>query len=256
MDSFLTERMQKKPPVKIPADWNAPDTSGMKVLEKPDVAIDSTVVHKAGTETVTGAKTFDITITGAISGNAGSVTNGVYVVGTQSIGGVKTFTSATGFNTTAPSKQVEINSVDGNNLRLTYNDDNGSPAKYADLLTNFAGDLNITCTSGNISFDNENISTSGTITSGSRVGHITNAVDTYQILVTDDTIVCNKSTAFTVTLPIAVIGQEFEINNIGAGAVTVEGISSDTIDSELNQIVYQHETMHVRCIANNTWSVI
>lgn len=44
-------------------------------------AIDSTVVHLAGTETITGAKTFSSTITGSITGNAGTVTNGVYTSG-------------------------------------------------------------------------------------------------------------------------------------------------------------------------------
>jgi hypothetical protein len=48
-----------------------------------------------------------------------------------------------GFNTTAPDKQVEINSATGDCLRLTYNDANGSAAYYADLLVSAAGDLTI-----------------------------------------------------------------------------------------------------------------
>lgn len=42
---------------------------------------DNTLVHLAGTETITGDKTFSATITGSISGNAGTVTNGVYTNG-------------------------------------------------------------------------------------------------------------------------------------------------------------------------------
>ena len=44
-------------------------------------AADSLVMHLAGTETITGAKTFSSTITGSITGNAGTVTNGVYTTG-------------------------------------------------------------------------------------------------------------------------------------------------------------------------------
>jgi len=53
-----------------------------------------------------------------------------------------------GINTSAPAKKMEINSADGNNLRLTYNDSNGSAANYADLLTTSAGNLQIEPSSG------------------------------------------------------------------------------------------------------------
>ena len=45
----------------------------------------------------------------------------------------------TGIGTTAPDKVLEINSADGNNLRLTYNDSNGSAANFADLQVSSAG---------------------------------------------------------------------------------------------------------------------
>ena len=44
-------------------------------------AADSSVVHKTGDETISGTKTFSSTITGSVSGNAGTVTNGVYTSG-------------------------------------------------------------------------------------------------------------------------------------------------------------------------------
>ena len=44
-------------------------------------AADTAVVHKTGDETIGGTKTFSSTITGSISGNAGTVTNGVYTNG-------------------------------------------------------------------------------------------------------------------------------------------------------------------------------
>jgi len=97
---------------------------------------------------------------------------------------------------------------------------------------------------------------SGTVTSGSRIGGITTVTDTYTILVTDETIVCNKATAFTVTLPAAVTGQMFTIKNIGAGVVTVDGDGGDTIDGETTQDVYQWSAMKVQCIAANAWGIV
>ena len=48
-----------------------------------------------------------------------------------------------GINTNAPDKQMEINSVNGNNLRLTYNDGTGGATYYSDFLMSSSGDLNI-----------------------------------------------------------------------------------------------------------------
>lgn len=47
----------------------------------------------SGNVTFSASATFNNTITGSISGNAGTVTNGVYTTGAQTIGGVKTFSS-------------------------------------------------------------------------------------------------------------------------------------------------------------------
>jgi hypothetical protein len=48
-----------------------------------------------------------------------------------------------GINSSAPDKQVEINSDTGNCLRLTYNTSGGSATNYADLLTSSGGNLTI-----------------------------------------------------------------------------------------------------------------
>lgn len=50
-------------------------------------------VYTTGDQTIGGTKTFSNTITGSVSGNAGTVTNGVYTTGNQTIGGTKTFSS-------------------------------------------------------------------------------------------------------------------------------------------------------------------
>jgi hypothetical protein len=50
-------------------------------------------VYTTGDQTIGGAKTFSTTIVGSVNGNAGTVTNGVYTTGDQTIGGTKTFSS-------------------------------------------------------------------------------------------------------------------------------------------------------------------
>lgn len=50
-------------------------------------------VYTTGNQTIAGTKTFSSTIVGDISGNAGTVTNGVYTSGNQTIAGIKTFSS-------------------------------------------------------------------------------------------------------------------------------------------------------------------
>jgi hypothetical protein len=50
-------------------------------------------VKTTGNQTISGTKTFASTITGDISGNAGTVTSGVYTYGTQAVGGTKTFSN-------------------------------------------------------------------------------------------------------------------------------------------------------------------
>ena len=50
-------------------------------------------VYTTGAQTIAGAKTFSSTISGSIDGNAATVTNGVYTTGAQTIAGAKTFSS-------------------------------------------------------------------------------------------------------------------------------------------------------------------
>lgn len=53
-----------------------------------------------------------------------------------------------GIGTTVPDKTLEINSATGNNLRLTYNDADGSAVNYTDFVISNAGTLSITPSSG------------------------------------------------------------------------------------------------------------
>jgi len=88
------------------------------------------------------------------------------------------------------------------------------------------------------------------------IGKITTVTNTYNVLESDATVICNKATAFTVTLPTAVVGQIFSIKNIGVGVVTVDGAGSDTIDSALTQEVTQWDCLRLQCNAANSWIII
>ena len=50
-------------------------------------------VYTTGDQIIGGVKTFSSTIQGSIAGNAGTVTNGVYTTGDQTVNGVKTFSN-------------------------------------------------------------------------------------------------------------------------------------------------------------------
>lgn len=60
------------------------------------------------------------------------------------------FSGSLGIGTTVADKKLEINSATGNNLRLTYNDSNGSAANYVDLLVSSSGDLTVTPSGGDM----------------------------------------------------------------------------------------------------------
>lgn len=61
-----------------------------------------------------------------------------------------TSTGNVGVKTTAPDKALEINSDTGANLRLTYNDSDGSASNYADFSMSSSGDLTIIPSGGNV----------------------------------------------------------------------------------------------------------
>lgn len=71
-----------------------------------------------------------------------------------------------GIGTTAPDRALELNSATGINLRLTYNDADGTATNYADLLTTSGGDLTINASGGDISLGSNTLTTTGTVTTG------------------------------------------------------------------------------------------
>jgi hypothetical protein len=76
-------------------------------------------------------------------------------------------------------------------------------------------------------------------------------------LTTDNLIVCNSATAITVNM-LSFTGSNRirEISNINTGAVTVEGNSTDTINGELNQVIYQWESIVIKDYASGKGLII
>jgi hypothetical protein len=91
-------------------------------------------------------------------------------------------------------------------------------------------------------------------TDGGILGKITTVTDTYNILASDETIVGNKATNFTITLPTAVTGQIFTVKNIGLGNLAVVANDSDVINLDsLVVSIPQWGTKTFRSIAANKW---
>lgn len=86
--------------------------------------------------------------------------------------------------------------------------------------------------------------------------NIQEVVDTYSITDFEDVIICNKGTAFTVTLPVADAGKTFIIKNIGAGTVTLDAESGDTIDGSATQSIVQWDSLTVLCYESNKWVLL
>jgi Chaperone of endosialidase len=78
-------------------------------------------------------------------------------------------TGTIGINTSAPDKQVEINSATGDCLRLTYNDSDGTATNYVDILVSSSGDLTLTPSGGDVNISSHNGSTTGLQLNGTLV---------------------------------------------------------------------------------------
>ena len=97
----------------------------------------------------------------------------------------------------------------------------------------------------------------GTVTLAGVQYRIRVEIDTYNVVANDCVIVCNKATAMTVNLQAASgSGRFLVIANIGAGLVTVDGNSSDTIDGSLTQTLNQYDTVQIVDYAANNWKII
>jgi hypothetical protein len=105
-------------------------------------------------------KNTDNTATGVEVGRIGFVRegaddSGAFILSVPLVGTFTTRLKVTpaglvGINTTAPDKQFEINSATGDCLRLTYNDNNGTAANFADITVTASGSLALSPSSGSV----------------------------------------------------------------------------------------------------------
>jgi len=80
--------------------------------------------------------------------------------------------------------------------------------------------------------------------------------DTYTVADEIELVVCNKATAFTVTLPTASgSGRWLYIKNINTGTVTIS-LAGDTIDGSASQAIYQWECATLVDYAANSWVIV
>jgi len=117
--------------------------------------------------------TSDENIIGTIYGlrdgadNSGVLTFNTYKAGSRSEWMRITKDGNVGIGTTGPDRQLEINTgAATGGMRLTYNDSNGSATTYSDILIDSNGDVTLSATGGDFSFSDDNLTTTGTITSG------------------------------------------------------------------------------------------
>jgi len=83
------------------------------------------------------------------------------------------------------------------------------------------------------------------------------ATATYTATVNDDLIVCNRTTAMTINLPAATgTGKRYSIANVNTGAVTVDGLLSETINGDTTQLVDQWACMDIIDYALGKWVII
>uniref|UniRef100_A0A6M3JB87 Putative structural protein n=1 Tax=viral metagenome TaxID=1070528 RepID=A0A6M3JB87_9ZZZZ len=151
-------------------------------------------------------------------------------------------TGNVGIGTTAPDRKLEINTgAATGGIRLTYNDADGSATTYGEMLVDSSGDLAITATGGDISFGNENLSTTGSITGNSYVvadgGTIGSASDTDVM-----TIDASGNTTFTVfpITPSAAPDADYEVankkyvdDNAGGASTALDNLASVQINTTL-----------------------
>lgn len=88
---------------------------------------------------------------------------------------------------------------------------------------------------------------------------VTTVTDTYTALITDEVVLCNKATPFTITLPAAAncgtsaFTKRYVFINIGAGAVTIDGSGTETIDGALTLSLASQYTSTTMFTNGSNW---
>ena len=132
--------------------------------------------------------------------------------------------------------------------------------------------LQVLASGGNLNFKSSAGSNIGTLTNAgnfSVLGNISGNVNSAATpgLITDTATIpasstllqyiCNKATAFTITLGTAVgfEGNILRFKNIGAGVVTIDGNASETIDGATTTTLSQYQAVSLIAYAGN-WYVL
>lgn len=133
---------------------------------------------------------------------------------------------------------------------------NGNENKLSKFISSSTiGDSSITDTGSLVTIPTKTNITKDLTTTG-RFLSVTIKDDSYTAE-DDDVIVCDKSSALTITLPEATgSGRRYIIKNINTGIVTVDGDGSDTIDGETTQALSQWSSMQVVDYAANKWVIV
>lgn len=160
-----------------------------------------------------------------------------------------------GISTSAPDKALEINHATGQNLRLTYNDADGSATNYADFTLSSSGDLTIAPSGSDLNVTGRLTPSLGVVSrvvsqadDSTAVINVT-ATDVYEL-----TAMANATTFSTTGTPID--GQKIIIrfkDNGSARALTWDGIFR-AIGVTLPTTTTANKQHYVECIYNSNAS--
>jgi len=102
-----------------------------------------------------------------------------------------------------------------------------------------------------------NLSISGLVVNGAKYKVATKTAN-YTAGATDDIILCNNSTGFTISLPAASgSGKVYNIKDINTAAITIDAnVSGGTIDGELTQEISQWENITLVDYSAGKWGIL
>lgn len=234
-------------PLDVAGDVNTTGTYriGGSILFNSATSLNSTVVSSSLTTvgtltslTVSGAASFQTsvsalnltvtnTITGSISGNAATVTNGVYTTGDQTIGGTKTFSSTISANISGTAyniTQYTINQNLGTSNNVSFN--------------------TVSDASGNLREIPQNSKTSSySIISSDSGKHIS---------ITTGGITINTSTAFTAGQVVTIYNNSSNNQTITSTGVTIYLAGTASTG---NRTLGQRGIATILCVSSNTYVI-
>lgn len=217
------------------------------------------------------------TFVGALTGNASTVTNGVYTTGTQTVGGAKTFSSevTVGKNTTTPiyhSGHLELRTTDGSDVSMGFH----RSGYTACQLRHESNGLILSGTSrtnsanfevtGNVTVggtvDGRDVAADGTTLDSLETISQNNRTTSYSMVLSDAnemvTMSHTNSTILTIPLNSAVaypIGTQISIARFGTGAVFVVITAGGTLNSAggLTKLAQQWSRAYLIKTGTDTW---